>query len=97
MGWMFQDCNKLTNLILGPNFTTAKVINMDEMFEQCRSLTTLNLCTFDTRNVKNMGWMFSAASNLKTIKVGTNWNTSNAVIDGMFNSCGTTSVTKGQC
>ena len=37
------------------------------MFADCYSLTSLDLSNFDTRNVKNMRYMFSDNSNLVTI------------------------------
>ena len=35
------------------------------MFEDCSSLISIDLSSFNTTNVKNMGWMFHGCSSLK--------------------------------
>jgi len=44
------------------NFVTSKVENMDYMFAECRRLSSVNISTFDTRNVKSMQGIFSCIS-----------------------------------
>ena len=68
----------MTNLksITGLNYlNTSEVTNMDDMFTNCKLLTSLDLSSFNTSKVVYMGWMFSGCTNLRTIYVGDGWNT----------------------
>ena len=70
------------------NLITSKVTNMQSLFQNCQSLTTLDLSTFDTQNVTDMYCMFWGCRNLQHIYVGSGWTTEgvrNGV--GMFNEC----------
>ena len=40
---------------------------MSGMFQDCTSLTSLNLSGWNTSNVTDMGYMFNGCSNLNTI------------------------------
>ena len=46
---------------------TSKVTNMNSMFVNCYSLTSLNLRRFNTSNVTSMEWMFMACSGLESL------------------------------
>ena len=52
------------------------VTKMNDMFYNCRSLTTLDLSHFDTSNVTNMAWMFSNCNSLTTMDLS-HFDTSN--------------------
>ena len=56
---------------------TSKIINMEEMFRDCRNLTELDLSSFDTRNVTNMSSMFGFCDSLHTLRLD---NCNNATI-----------------
>ena len=59
---------------------------MRRMFQNCSSLTTLDLSTWDTSNVLLMNDMFNGCSSLTTIYASTNWSTSNVINSAnMFN------------
>ncbi len=90
---MFNGCSGLTRLDVS-NLDTRNVTNMGVMFCGCSSLTSLDLSKFDTSNVTNMEYMFYYCSKLETIYVGKNWSTSKANTGGMFDGCGTSSVTR---
>lgn len=91
---MFMSCQGMTELNLS-NFDTTNVTNMGNMFNNCSKLTSLDLSSFNTRNVTNMYSMFANSTNLKTIYVSNeNWVISQANRDYMFQSCGTSSVTR---
>ena len=79
VGGMFEDCTSLTELKFGPNFNTSKVTNMNALFMANYKLTSLDLSTFDTSNVTTMIGMFDDCRKLKTIYIGSNWNTSNVI------------------
>ena len=49
------------------HLNTSEVTYMYAMFEDCSSLTTLDLSTFDLSMVENMGNMFKGCSNLQSI------------------------------
>ena len=66
----------------------SNVTNMDYMFYKCRSLTNLDLSSFNTENVTNMSEMFYNNRSLKTISVSNLWDTSNVSSgSNMFASC----------
>ena len=64
---------------------------MGSMFARCTSLTTLDLSSFDTRNVTDMYRMFDSDRKLTTIYKGPNWSTAKAgtTTTYMFSGCGT--------
>ena len=59
------------------------------MFQDCRSLTSLDLSSFNTSKVTDMSYMFSDyCSNLHTIYVGNGWSTAAVTnSDRMFYYC----------
>ena len=66
---------------------TSKVTNMNSMFSNCYSLTSLNLRSFNTSNVTSMEWMFMACSGLESLDLN-GWNTSKVTSMGyMFSGC----------
>ena len=66
---------------------TSKVTDMDSMFENCTSLTSLDLSSFDTSNVTDMRSMFYSCNSLTSLDLR-NFNTSNVTLmNGMFVDC----------
>jgi surface protein len=61
---------------------------MNGMFLECSGLTSLDLSSFNTAKVTDMGYMFDFCRNLETIYVGNDWSTA-AVTNssGMFSNC----------
>ncbi len=55
--WFFQ-ANMLSEIVGIEYLNTSEVTNMSNMFDNCRSLTSLDLNTFDTGNVTDMNGMF---------------------------------------
>ncbi len=67
---------------------TSNVTDMKDMFNNCSSLTTLDLSSFDTSNVTNMSQMFLGCRNLTTLDLS-NFNTINVTdMRSMFSYCG---------
>ena len=65
------------------------------MFSNSTSLTSLDLSSFNTSKVTNMGWMFNKCSNLRTVYVGNGWSTAAVTAStAMFYDC--TSLVGGQ-
>ena len=66
---------------------TSQVTSMVAMFQNCSSLTTLDLSNFNTSNVTSMVAMFQNCSSLTTLDLS-NFNTSNVTSMGdMFKNC----------
>ncbi|MDR3190104.1 MAG: DUF285 domain-containing protein [Lactobacillaceae bacterium] len=63
MGYIFRNCNSLTQLNLS-GFNTSKVTSMGSMFQNCTSLTQLDLSGFNTSNVTTMSTMFNGCTSL---------------------------------
>ena len=60
---------------------------MHHMFEKCSSLITLDLSSFDTSWVEDMGYMFAECENLKTLDLG-HFDTSHVTsLDALFCNC----------
>ena len=72
--WFFK-CPNLTTINGIENLNTTNVTTMYSLFQSCSSLTELDLSTFNTAKVSDMGYMFAYCSNLQTIYVGDGWNT----------------------
>ena len=60
--------NTFTNLIF-KDVDTSKVTSMEQMFAQCKALTSLDLSGWDTSKVTDMDSMFTNCSALKTIRM----------------------------
>ena len=66
---MFTRC-KLLKEIKGINlFNTSKVTSMNEMFQFCTELESLDLSNFNTANVSNMENMFYECNKLKYLNL----------------------------
>ena len=84
---MFQDCENLQNIKFSPDFTIAKVDNINRMFNGCSSLTALDLSKFNTHQVKSMIGTFMDCSSLTKLDLSS-FDTSNVIdMNGMFNNC----------
>ena len=84
---MFQDCENLQSIKFSPNFTIAKVNNINRMFCGCSSLTTLDLSKFNTRQVKWMIGTFMDCSSLTKLDLSS-FDTANVIdMNGLFNDC----------
>ena len=84
--WFFM-CKDLTTIEGIENLKTENVKSMKDMFSNCRSLTSLDISTFDTRNVTDMSGMFGACINLTSLDVS-KFNTDKVTnMRGMFGGC----------
>ena len=85
--YMFNHCWMLTSLILPNAKENNKIENMNNMFELCSNLTSIDLSKIDTTNVKYMNSMFKHCTSLKTIHFG-NFKTGNVIeMSKMFYRC----------
>ena len=66
---------------------TSNIANMGSMFQNCISLTSLNLSSFDTSKVNNMNGMFNRCTSLTSLDLSS-FDTSKVVnMSTMFNDC----------
>ena len=64
---MFSSCIKLKEIEGINNFKSNKVTNMFGMFIFCREIEYLDLSSFNTSNVTDMGFLFAGCNKLRTI------------------------------
>ena len=83
----FGGCQRLTTITGLNNLNTAKVTDMQSMFNGCKSLTQLDLRSFKTEKVTSMYGMFLGCSALTTLKLSS-FDTKNVTdMMGMFSGC----------
>ena len=65
------------------------IIDMSNMFNSCRSLSSLpDISEWNTNNVTDMSYMFNGCTSLKSLPDISKWNTNNVTdISYMFNLC----------
>ena len=88
MSNMFCICQNIKQIIGVNKFNTAKVTNMEGMFQLCINLEYLDLSNFNTNNVSNMSFMFNGCQTIKQI-IGINkFNTTKVTnMEYMFQLC----------
>jgi surface protein len=88
--YWFYEMRRLES-ITGMNYlNTSEVLRMDDMFNRCYKLTSLDLSNFNTSNVTDLGEMFRGCTALQTIYVGDGWTLSEmaqAISRDVFNDC----------
>ena len=87
--YWFYGFTKLESIVNIEKLNTSHVHNMIRMFENCSSLTSLDLSNFETSNVINMNGLFNGCTNLATINISkTKFVTSNVKdMTIMFGRC----------
>lgn len=84
---LFYDCNNLTNIEGIKYLNTTHINDMSYMFQNCRSLKTLDLSGLNTDNITNMNCMFDNCDSLISINLGS-INTQNVTsMTYMFSKC----------
>ena len=85
--FLFYDFCYVTEIDFGDCFDTSNVTDMSRMFDDCSSLTSLDLSGFDTSKVIDMGLMFYDCSSLTSLELS-GFDTSNVMLmTQMFQSC----------
>ena len=86
-GW-FAYCDNMTSIVgMAEYLNTENVTNMDGMFNNCCSLTDIDLRGFNTENVIYMSAMFCCCSNLASLDLS-GFNTQNVInMKYMFSDC----------
>ena len=89
MTYMLYNCKSLIDITLSSSyFPNYEVVDMRGVFQNCESLTTLDLSTFGTPKVAIMWDMFKGCSDLKSLYFTTYFDTSKVTdMQSMFNGC----------
>ena len=83
----FADCTKLTAITGIANLTTTNVTNMEQMFSNCSSLTSLDVSKFNTANVTTMKYMFRGLSSMSSLNLSSLSTANVTIMWGMFSDC----------
>ena len=84
--WFLQ-CVNLSKIENIGRIDTRDATNMRFMFNNCTSLSSLDVSNFNTSNVTDMNYMFSNCNSLSSLDVS-NFDTSKVInMSGMFYSC----------
>ena len=76
---LFNGCSKLTTIIGLNNLDTTSLRYMDWIFQNCSSLTSVDLSNFNTTNVTTMWGLFQGCSSLTSVNLS-NFDTSKVTI-----------------
>lgn len=84
---LFELMTNLKSISFGNAFYTDYTTNMDAMFQNCHSLTELDLSNFNTENVEKMLFMFNECNALKKLDLSS-FDTSKVTDTAcMFQNC----------
>ncbi|MBP5204542.1 BspA family leucine-rich repeat surface protein [bacterium] len=87
LSFMFSGDSKLSTITGIGGWNVDNVVDMNHMFSNCSSLTSLPLNNWNTSKVTNMDGMFASCSSLSSLPIG-NWNTGSVEDMGaMFRNC----------
>lgn len=67
--YWFSGCSKLTSVTFGDGFSSANVIYMNNMFDGCSSLTTLDLSKFNVSDQTDVSNILSGCTSLEKLTV----------------------------
>lgn len=85
--YSFTNLNKMI-VFNTEHIKTDNVLDMGWMFNDCKSLKTLDVSTWNTSNVKTMHWMFDNCNDLYNLNGIGNFNVSNVSdFQHMFQNC----------
>jgi len=85
--YLFYEFQKLETIEGMRYIDTSNVTDMNSMFRDCNSLTTIDVSTFNTEKVRDMYFIFADCNSLTTLNLS-NFNTSNVPnMDYMFSGC----------
>ncbi len=83
----FQNAANLTTIEGLKYLNTSEVKDMRGMFNNCESLTKLDLSGFNTENVLSMSEMFDGCEKLESLNLSGLANTNVTDMSAMFNNC----------
>lgn len=80
---MFSKCYKLESII--QKFNTINVIHMDNLFEDCKALISIDISNFNIQKVSMLNNFFHNCQNLKYVNLPIIKNVTSTI--NMFNGC----------
>ena len=83
----FRWFNDLTSVTGLEYLNTENVTDMNAMFAECTSLSSLDVSHFNTQNVTNMGFMFSNCTSLKALDLSHFDTRKVSILYNMFENC----------
>ena len=84
----FAQCRNLKRITFGENFTCQNVTLMNNMFEFCEKLESVDLSMVDGRQLQKTDRMFDGCGELQSITFGKNFTCENVSdMEFMFNDC----------
>ena len=84
---LFQEFVNLKTIDFGNCFDTSSVTDMSLMFQNCASLTSLDVSSFDTSNVTHMIFMFNLCESLTSLDLSGFDTSSVTGMSVMFQNC----------
>ena len=75
---LFYGCSSIEEIVFNNFVTSGNIETMNEMFQNCINLRSIDLSKIDTSSVKEMEYMFSNCSSLKFLDIS-NFNLTNLV------------------
>ena len=75
---LFENCEQLVHVKFSETFDTSKVLNLENMFEGCISLKSVNLSSFNTSLISHLTFMFYGCRELTSIDLS-NFYTKNVI------------------
>ena len=90
---LYSGCVKLTKIEFGNNFSAYNARDTSNMFNNCSSLTSLNLSSFDMDRIIDMSYMFYGCKALTTIEFQTSGfycgmnDSKKGSMESMFSGC----------
>ena len=87
MSYMFESCSKLVKLELNSHLIINSVQEMNNMFENCINLKSIDIFNQPAPDIKSMSNIFHSCINLNSIDLSNLNPNSIDNIDNMFNNC----------
>ena len=84
---LFKDCTSLTNINFGSDWDTSNITSAKYTFENCSSLTTIDLSGFNTTKIKSFAGFFKGCSSLISLDVSKLGTSNSTNFSQMFRDC----------
>ena len=86
IGWLFYFCTSLKQVVFGNTFNTSNVSRFEGVFEECSSLESIDISSFNMENATSYWRLFSGCINLKTI-LGNTPVRRGTTVTSMYTNC----------
>lgn len=86
-GYLFRGCDKLTEITFENTTDFDLITSMAYWFEDCTSLTSVDLTPLNTPNVTNFTYMFNRCSSLEEVNLSNITTSANVQAQYLFANC----------